>query len=946
MKKPKNTSEPENKTKQAEKDIKVEQFLDLLDLDELKNLFELAPDAYYLNNYKGTFIEGNRKAVEISGYTREELLGKSFLKLNLLTAKGKIRALKHIALAKLGKATGPSRFTFRRKDGELIPLEIATYPTKINGKNLVLGTARDISDRIGKEEEISELNKTLEIKVEQRTTELSKLNERLHEDIKEKKKMEDALQESESHLRQLIDNATDLIYKADRKGNFTYFNPYASDIMKISSDELLGKNYLELIREDFRGRAKNFYTKQIKENIENTYFEFPVIRGDGSQIWLGQNVRTILEKGKVVGIQSVARDITIQKEAETALSESERRYRAIFEDSRDVIYLTGLDGSIIEMNKAGLDLFGYTQAEISNLNAKSFYVKPEDRDRLVKELETNGYVTDYELKLKNKDGNELMCLISSTIRPSADGGVRIQGIIRDISKHREAENALLETERRFRDLLENLEMIALLVDTRGNVLFCNQFLINLTGYEKNEILGHDWFDLFVQENQRENRRKEFKQNITSRNIPVSHENDILTRNNGSRTISWTNTSLLDSEGQIIGTASIGSDITDRLESEEQLRHAQRLEMIGNLTGGIAHDFNNALTPIVALSQMQLNKLKDEDPQKEILHSIYKSATRATDLTSRLMAFGRKQVLEPKIININNTLLAIGDLVERSIGEQVTLRMKPKSGLWNVKADMIQIEQVIMNLVLNAKDALDGDGIISIKTENTTVESEQSYSGLSISKGDYVKLCVIDNGPGMTDDVAKKIFEPFFTTKDKDKGTGLGLSVVYGIVKQHKGDIRCISTQGEGTTFEIYFPRSDKPLDKIAAPEPHKDFTGSETILLVEDDDEVRQVLSHILKELGYVVIEAENGEKALDLSKKYKHRINLLLSDLILPGANGREISEMITAQRNDISVLFISGYSDDVIAKKGMLDEGIAFVQKPFTASKIGEKIRELLEE
>ena len=895
----------------------------------------------------GYFVDGNLMAEKLSGYNREELIGKSFLKLKLLSPGGIIKAAKHLFDSARGKPTGPTVFVFNRKDGSKIELEVRTHPVNIGGRKLVLGIARDISSRKKIEQEIITLNKTLEDKVKQRTEELNQALDKLRRDIEERTKMEKALQESEARFRHIIDNASDMIYETDRKGNSTYFNPNACVIMKYSKEELLGRNYLSLIRKDYRTITKKFYTKQFLNKIPNTYFEFPAIKGDGTEIWVGQNVQPIIEKGVVKGFQAVARDITQRKKTEIALAESERRYRSIFEESRDVIYVTDTEGHFLEINQSGLELFGYNRKEIKEITASHIYADPDDRLTFVKELEFNGYVRDYELKLKKKDGTHIDCLLSATIRRSADGKVlRYQGIIRDITQHKQSEEALLQTERRFRELLENLKMIAILLDLEGNILFCNDYLSEKTGHEKGDILGKNWFDIFLPEEIKDKIRKVYLDNVAAGSIPSHDEHEIITNDGNRLLFFWNNTPLRDSSGKIFGAASIGSDMTDRINAEEQLRHAQRMEVIGNLAGGIAHDFNNALTPILALSQMHLSRLDDDNPVKRALKTINKSATRATQLTSRLMAFGRKQVLEPHVININTTLLSIGELLQRSIGEGVSVKMKPTSGLWNIKADPIQIEQVLVNLVINAKDALGDKGTITILTENRSVNSKHIKAGLDLIAGDYVLTSVTDDGPGMTHEIKDHIFEPFFTTKDKGHGTGLGLSVVYGIVKQHSGEITCHTEPGKGTTFKIYLPRIDEPVEEIKHDAVfEKDYRGDEVILLVEDDDEVREVLAEILKDLGYLVIHASDSAEATKTSEKFKNKIHLLLTDLILPGLNGRELSKQLAKRRKDMKVLFISGYSDDVIAKHGMIDEGLSFLQKPFTASSLGKKIREVLE-
>lgn len=388
------------------------------------------------------------------------------------------------------------------------------------------------------------------------------------------------------------------------------------------------------------------------------------------------------------------------------------------------------------------------------------------------------------------------------------------------------------------------------------------------------------------------------------------------------------------------------DITERKLLEEQFRQSQKMEAIGQLTAGVAHDFNNLLTAINGFAGLMQLKLSPDDPQQESLDKILYAADRAADLVRQLLAFSRKQVIEPKVLDLNNTVYELDKMLRRVIGEDIRLKTKLTPDLWKIKFDQSQIEQVIVNLAVNARDAMPEGGWLTIETANVLLDDDYVTRHLETQSGEYILLAISDTGQGMNKEVKAHIFEPFFTTKEPGKGTGLGLATVYGIVKQNGGHIWVYSEPGAGTTFKIYLPRttdkSSSPTHVVAEREMP---SGNETILLVEDDTEVRDLVQEVLRARGYTLLEAEGGQEALQLATEHRGPIHLLLTDVIMPGMSGKLLAEKITQLRSDLKILFMSGYTDNAIAHHGVLDPGVSLLQKPFGPTALAQKVRQVLD-
>jgi PAS domain S-box-containing protein len=485
-----------------------------------------------------------------------------------------------------------------------------------------------------------------------------------------------------------------------------------------------------------------------------------------------------------------------------------------------------------------------------------------------------------------------------------------------------------------------------LVDIRGRLIESNSALQGILGYSGEELRNRV-FNEFTHPDDAAEDMNLFKELLAGKRDYYQREKRFL-RKDGEVVWGLQNVSLVrGSEGQSQFTICMVEDITEHKRLENHFLQSQKMETVGRLAGGIAHDFNNILTVIKGYSQLLLNELSEDHPLRDNVEEIRKSTERAENLTRQLLAFSRRQVMEMKVIDLNDLLKNLEKMLCRVIGEDIELTTLLAEDLGRVKFDPGQIEQVILNLAVNARDAMPSGGKLTLETADVELDEAYARSHISVVPGQYVSLSVSDTGGGMPPEVKDRIFEPFFTTKGKGKGTGLGLSTVYGIVKQSGGNIWVYSEPGKGTTFKIYLPRVEEEVDALPRRDEPSDLPkGNETILLVEDDSSVRDLAVRFLRGQGYTILEATNGNEAIRIARKSKkEKVHLLLTDMVMPQMGGKELVERFRSIHPEIKVLFISGYTDTAITHHGLSEPNTALLQKPFSLTSLAKKVREVLD-
>jgi PAS domain S-box-containing protein len=620
------------------------------------------------------------------------------------------------------------------------------------------------------------------------------------------------------------------------------------------------------------------------------------------------------------------------------LSDRDARYRSLLEQTQEAVAV-GVGGKVAYANPACVQLFGYARP-LAGMPISIFFA-PGSREQVdeIVQHRIQGRTTAeiFEAVGLRSDGTtfEVEVRVSPT---TFEGKSASQAILRDITGRKRMEAELRDSEERYRFLFERNLAGVFRSTLGGKMLECNRAFAQMMGYASPaEVLAQP--AIAFHEDARA--REAFLEQLGREGSLVNHEMK-LRRKDGSLIWVIENVSVLHAEGEsevILGTV---FDMTERRKLEEQLLQSQKMEAIGRLAGGIAHDFNNILTAVSGYTELLIGQLGEGDPRRESAEEIRQAGHRAAALTQQLLAFSRRQVLEPRVLDLNSVISHMERMLRRVIGEDIELTTSLASDLWRTRADPAQIEQAILNLVVNARDAMPRGGQLTLETAN--VELDARYSGGA--PGPHVMLAVSDTGVGMDKDQQARLFEPFYTTKDRGKGTGLGLSTTYGVVKQSGGSIWVYSERGQGTTFKIYLPRSEAPMDAPAeAPPLAAPLNGNEITLLVEDEPEVRGLVEKILLMYGYTVLSAGSPAEAIAISKNRAGRIDILVTDVIMPGMNGRELSRVLSAQRPDLRVLYMSGYTDAAIAHQGILEAGTAFVSKPFTPDVLARKVREVLD-
>jgi two-component system, cell cycle sensor histidine kinase and response regulator CckA len=618
----------------------------------------------------------------------------------------------------------------------------------------------------------------------------------------------------------------------------------------------------------------------------------------------------------------------------------------ITEGTTDAVFVKDLQGRYLMMNSAGARFLERSIEEVVGRHESDLFT-PEDareirrRDHAVIQA---GETCTYEEVVTAAGVTRTFFSSKGPYRDATGRVVGLLGIGRDITDRKRAEKEIHRSQQRLRIHAEHTPLAVIEWDPQFRVAAWNAAAERIFGFSREEAIGQP--GTFIVSPASLQHVDKVWQELIEQKGGTRSTNDNTTKDGRTISCEWYNTPLVDEAGRILGVASLVQDVTERVTLEERLRQSQKMEAIGRLAGGVAHDFNNMLTIIMGYSQILAEQLPPTGRLADATAQIRTTADRAAGITRQLLAFSRKQVLSPRLIDLNIIMMNLDTMLRRLIGEDIEVLAMPGRDLGTVKADPGQIEQVIMNLALNARDAMPRGGKLTLETENVNLDDSYARDHTPLQPGRYVMLAVSDTGTGMSPETQAHIFEPFFTTKDVGKGTGLGLSTVYGIVKQSGGYIWVYSEPDRGTTFKIYLPRVEQPAETLRAEKrPTVDHRGTETILLVEDDVLLRELTSSVLKDCGYKVLPAANSEEGLALCRANLHDLHLLVTDVIMPGMNGRQLSDQVKQISPRTKVLYVSGYTNNAIVHYGVLDTGLSFLPKPFSLSALIAKVREVLD-
>lgn len=676
--------------------------------------------------------------------------------------------------------------------------------------------------------------------------------------------------------------------------------------------------------------------------------EHRIVRPDGEVRRLHQ--RGVVERdaaGHPIRMVGTLQDITERHDALELLRESEQRYRRIVETTTEGVWMYDAEGITTFMNAQMARMLGCTVAETVGKPMLSFMQEVNDdvaRERT--ERRHRGISDRSDHHLRRKDGTVLWASIQVTPLFGTDGAYEAAlCLVSDVSAERSADAVRAH----LAAIVESSDDAIVSATLDGTITSWNRGAEILYQYSAKESIGTSMSRLLSKQD--DVHEQTVLERVARGEACPQYETSRVRKDGSSVEVAVTLSPVHGAEGRVIGVSRISRDLTARRAAEaahhhieEQFRQVQKMEAVGRLAGGVAHDFNNVLTVILSYAEMAIQDLKPGDPLRDDILQIRQSAQRAGELTAQLLAFSRQQVLQPQVVGLDRIVEGMKLMLRRLLGEDVTLSLIAPTDVQHVLADPGQIEQVVMNLAINARDAMPDGGVLTIETSNIHLATRYGGGYADVPPGDYVLLAVTDTGTGMDAATRTRIFEPFFTTKAPGKGTGLGLSTVFGIVQQSGGYLGVTSALGHGTRFEVYFPLTQQAATPITASEPARILRGTETILLVEDEEQVRAVGSAILRRNGYHVVEAANGGEAILLSQDYAGEIDLLLTDVVMPRMNGRRLREQLETQRPHMKVLYTSGYTDDAVVRTGVLKAGVAFLQKPFTTSSLLRKVRDVL--
>ncbi|MDY0312905.1 MAG: transporter substrate-binding domain-containing protein [Desulfobacterales bacterium] len=858
-------------------------------------------------------INVNQAFADFLGYSPEELEGKSWQ--DLTPAEDIAKIQQHLARLLDGEQDA-TRFEKRyiRKDGTWVWGDVSTTLRR-NAQDrplYFLTTIVDISAR----KEAEEMQHRLQARLAQ-AVEIAHLGYWEY----------DAAQD-----RFIFDDAFYRIYKttAEEVGGYTMTpQAYADRFVHPDDRHIVVEETCNALKSD-----DHSYNRRMEHRIRYA---------DGTVGWISVRFYIVKdEHGKTVKTYGVNQDITERKEADKALQETEKRFRTIFEKSPYPMTLTEVaTGRMIEVNdefckKVGIEkkqLVGRTTTELG------FY-SPASRAKFVEQFEKHGKVEGFEMPFRTPEQSYLTRMHADLI--TIANTPYLLTSFEDITARRQSEDALRESEQRLHAILESGANPTVVYNAEGFPQYLNPAFTSIFGWTREELAGQ--LIPFVPDDQKAATAAMIEE-IYATGEPVKFATQRLTQDGRRLDVIVSAAIIKTAEGKSTGMVVSLTDVSEQKSLELQLNQAQKMESVGRLAGGVAHDFNNMLGVILGYGEMAQAKVDRNDPLHDDLGEIIAAARRSADITRQLLAFARRQTIAPKVLDLNDTVEGMLRMLRRIIGEDIDLQWLPQGSLWPVKIDPGQVDQLLANLCVNARDAIDGTGKITIETDNVNFDRQYCRDHLGFITGDYVLLAVSDDGSGMGAEIREHLFEPFFTTKDAGQGTGLGLATVYGIVKQNNGFINVYSEPGAGTTFKIYLPRHAEAIAPLPVALQEKIDAGhGETILVVEDEAAVLKLSCAILEGLGYRVMAATGPAEAEKIAGKHDGPIDLLITDVVMPQMNGRELATRLQTLSPNLRVLYMSGYTANVIAHHGVLEGGVYFIQKPFSRQEFAARVREAL--
>lgn len=789
---------------------------------------------------------------------------------------------------------------------------------------------------------------------------------------------ERAAQEASACLRRVLDGMGEGFALLDREFRILDMNAEALRMEESSRELLIGRTHWDAFPGSEDGKLGMLYRRAMEERVPIALrhrYEW----ADGRSAWLEMRAYPVEE-----GLAIFYRDITENHEADRALARETERVRLAL-DAGAIIGTWDWDlvADTISVDERFAESFGLDpQLGQEGLNYEQVIetVHPEDRSSLIAAIEdvrSRGGQYAHQYRVRRADGRYYWIEANGRVDKDADGvPVRFPGVLLDIETKQAVQRERDQALTLLRAFADAMPGVAYAKDRQGRMLIANRGTVDLVGKPLESFIGKTDMEFLEDTAQAAAIMANDERVMTSDRTEQLEEE--VNFPDGRRAV-WLSTKapLKNGAGEVIGLIGSSIDITEKkntelelnrlnatlearveertrdlLAAEEALRQAQKMEAVGQLTGGIAHDFNNLLTVVTGNIDMASRALAaagvTDARAKRALDSAMKGAERAATLTQRLLAFSRRQPLAPKPLDVDKLVVGMSDMLNRALGETVKVEIVTSPGLWRVEADPNQLESAVLNLAVNARDAMPKGGILTIETANARLDEEYAAAHAEVAPGQYVVIAVTDTGAGMSKETQSRVFEPFFTTKEVGKGTGLGLSQVYGFTKQSGGHVKIYSEEGRGTTVKIYLPRllsGELEADQAAAALVLETSSRQETILAVEDDDDVRAYTVECLRELGYRVLEAHDGPTALRLIERQNERIDLLFTDVVMPNMSGRELSEALRALQPDLKVLYTSGYTRNAIVHGGRLDEGVEMIAKPFTYQALGAKVRDVLE-